>query len=73
MTYAELLTARDNLEAALITYGGGTTQVQVADQSVTYASAGAMQGTLNRINRAIARHNQQAAGQTPGMRTASIS
>jgi hypothetical protein len=72
MTYDQLLTARANLESALLT-GDGAQTVTIGDHSVTYRTHSQIERALAQVNRSIARYRQQAAGQVPGIRTAGFS
>lgn len=71
MTYAELIEYRDKLQAAQLE-SGGVASVSMGDRTITYTSPAQLQGALNQVNRAIARHGQKAAGLAPGIRTASF-
>lgn len=71
MTYDELVTYRDALESAKLT-GAGVLSAEIDGKKVTFRDEGDLRRALNQVNRSISRCNQQQAGQTPGIRTASI-
>lgn len=67
MTYADALTLRTSLEAAL---AGGTLSVTLNGRSITYRTTDELRATLNGVIRDINRYERDAAGQTnPGIKT----
>ena len=68
MTYAEAITLRDALEAALLS-GGGLASVQIGDRTVTYQSASAARSALNQINRDILAFERRSANVNPSVVT----
>lgn len=68
MTYAEALTLRANLEAAL-TAGGAYSVIQIGDRQVTYSSFRARE-LLAEVNRDIAAYENRSAGRNPTVKVA---
>lgn len=64
MTYADAITLRDALEAALLS-GAGARTVIVGDRTISYNSAADVRQALAEVNRSIAVYNRRSAGQNP--------
>jgi hypothetical protein len=70
MTYAEALTLKAAIEAALLTSAtSGVVSVSHNNRSTTYASKAEARAALAEINRSIQTYKRKSAGQNPQWRT----
>lgn len=71
MTYAEAITLKQAIEAALLTSSAsGAVTVSHGSRSITYSSQEDAMATLGALNRDIATYNRRKKNQNPYARTA---